>query len=761
MVQFGLHRKSLHKNLQKRLSRERSSTGTSGETPSSSLEVASDESSMSGHGSPNSSVAPTRRRGFHFPTISSNSTGDEEDALINTFLDGPARAKAAVIAIDFGTTNTGLAYGLTDDRRLRILRRKEPTCVLFDRQNYHLLEFGKAAQDMYRRSQAGQQLVASFFGAEQPAWNEKYIFIDQPIKMELYDAMSETDGVPLEEQTIPNVADNLTFKGVISAILRHLKNVALRDIAAKEDKIIDVADALWVVTVPSIWRESDKQFIRRCAHAAGMIQDEFSGDLVIALESECAAVYAEAVLAQTDPHPKHHLRPNDTVVCLDCGGGTVDLAAIRILQPEDDDDDEGDETHMAQLLPPTGLKLGAKDIDKRFFRFLGSILGQEALKMAWETPDARLELQDGWETVKMKLRPENFLPGGHRVRFLLEATLQELDLKLPELVSRFNHQARAKYKNKAIKIDYKRALTRASTTLLLPPELFKHCFDPIVDPIVELVNETITGRLGLPDVDHLILYGGLGGSCYLRDKINRAFASETLRVHVAHNPNLTVMKGAVKFGFSPRIIRSRRARMTVGVKVTLPFVRSKHNKKPHLSHKAYDTYHKEYYLRDAFQPFVRRGELVDVQREYSHAFEPASELVDKIKFDIYATPAEDCLYVTEDGCEKLATITIGIEKGDMRRVLVSLLFGYTEVVAKVISADGELLRRLPIVYYRDAETAVMTAVAAQDHFDATHRPLSFNPAFEAALLRRSQFPKQCNLTTYVEGTVIDEQHEDN
>ncbi|GBG31564.1 Heat shock 70 kDa protein 12A [Hondaea fermentalgiana] len=656
--------------------------------------------------------------------LDGTSMGDDEDPDF-AFLDGPAREKKAVVAIDFGTTNTGLAYGMTAKRRVHILREKEPTCALFDRKGSRkkkLIEFGQAARDSWRRSQAGQQLVATFFATEQTGWNANQIYIDQAIKMELYEATKGNDEA-LEEQAVKD-AGGITYFEVVSSILGYLRKSALREIAKRENETLDTMDVLWVITVPSVWRESDKQFMRRCAFEGDLITDEFSGDLVIALESECAAVWAEAVIAQTDEDESTQLKPGQKVVCLDCGGGTVDVAAIALLEPEEGSNagqDEGaeKELRMSQLLPPTGLHIGAKDVDKQFFHFLGALLGESALETALNTPDVRLELQDGWERIKLSLKPTSFdVDNGVKVKFSLEATLMELGLKLHDIVPRFNRGSKIMYDSSPIKIDYKRTLTRPSTTILLPPSLFRYCFDYVVDSIVELTKDTIIGRLSLAEVDHIILFGGLGGSCYLKKKLHEAFQEDThILIHVAHKPNLTVMKGAVKFGFYPSIIRSRRARVTVGIKVTMPFQRSKHNKKPHIRHRAYDKVRREYYIKDAFKTFVRRGQLVDVEREYSHTFEPASSAVSQIKFDIYATPNEECDYVTEPGCQKLATIWIDVNKGEMRRVICSLSFGYTEITAKVIDTDGEILHHVPVVYYREVEEAILRAAVAQEQME--------------------------------------------
>ena len=46
-----------------------------------------------------------------------------------------------------------------------------------------------------------------------------------------------------------------------------------------------------MITVPAIWRQEAKQFMREAAYQAGIASRESPGQLVIALEPEVASVY--------------------------------------------------------------------------------------------------------------------------------------------------------------------------------------------------------------------------------------------------------------------------------------------------------------------------------------------------------------------------------------------------------------------------------------------------------------------------------------
>ena len=61
-----------------------------------------------------------------------------------------------------------------------------------------------------------------------------------------------------------------------------------------------------MITVPAIWRQEAKQFMREAAYQAGIASRESPGQLVIALEPEAASVYCRRLkLSQLVPDRRH------------------------------------------------------------------------------------------------------------------------------------------------------------------------------------------------------------------------------------------------------------------------------------------------------------------------------------------------------------------------------------------------------------------------------------------------------------------------
>lgn len=67
-----------------------------------------------------------------------------------------------------------------------------------------------------------------------------------------------------------------------------------------------------------------QEVLRECAHSAGLIEEIDSPRLLLAREAEAAALRWAALTADGV------LRPGQTVLVVDCGGGTVDILLLRV-----------------------------------------------------------------------------------------------------------------------------------------------------------------------------------------------------------------------------------------------------------------------------------------------------------------------------------------------------------------------------------------------------------------------------------------------
>ncbi|KFM82149.1 Heat shock protein 12A, partial [Stegodyphus mimosarum] len=96
---------------------------------------------------------------------------------------------------------------------------------------------------------------------------------------------------------------------VFSHALRYFKDHALQELSEQSATRILNEDVRWVVTVPAIWKQPAKQFMRAAAYEAGIASPDFPDQLLIALEPEAASIYCRRMkLHQLVPEETHFQR---------------------------------------------------------------------------------------------------------------------------------------------------------------------------------------------------------------------------------------------------------------------------------------------------------------------------------------------------------------------------------------------------------------------------------------------------------------------
>jgi molecular chaperone DnaK (HSP70) len=81
----------------------------------------------------------------------------------------------------------------------------------------------------------------------------------------------------------------LSLMKVISESLRYIAEKALEKLQEQVGKIVRTK-IRWVLTVPALWSEEHKHFMRRAAVEAKIIEDLSSANLLLCLEPEGASI---------------------------------------------------------------------------------------------------------------------------------------------------------------------------------------------------------------------------------------------------------------------------------------------------------------------------------------------------------------------------------------------------------------------------------------------------------------------------------------
>lgn len=607
-------------------------------------------------------------------------------AFINTYT--PASEKRLVISIDFGSTHCGVAYALTnyaEGEKPEVVGKvygqkfsKEPTCALFDKKTRVLQEFGYEARSRYVEI------------AKDKAERAKYLYFEgRSIKMRLWDASLRFDA-PVE--TVDGNGE-LPLNYIVSAILSRLKDEAL-DMATKGTSMtIEPSEALWVLTVPSIWQEADKQFMRKAAHRAKIIPDVASNDLILALEPECAVISAKNALPEFAAGQK--------LLCLDCGGGTVDICAVEVLNvPKTDNKDHY--LRLRQLLEPTGGNWGSTYVDKNFLTFLAILVDDPRLEgTRFTSPGVVMEVLEEWEAVKTSLTHKELQKKlGTKViniSGVLEA-LEKLGMEhdLAQLVEKYNKKVTESHPEFA----GVRAVGRkgVESNLELPMELLGTFFRPVLDMILDELKSLLDLPV-LSGLNYVLLVGGFAESDVLRHEVRRITKRKGIRLAVPTHAAQVVQRGAVLYGLDPEIVSTRRCRQTIGIKVTMRLKDMPNPESEELQkHQFYDEGSGETVIREVFHPYVKKGQEIESSMVVKHNFSSLNSSNKKVKFELYATDVEDPKFVTDPGCVRLAKIVVHIDPESNPRLECMMRFASTEIQAQIKNKDTGKTQSIMLQY---------------------------------------------------------------
>lgn len=302
---------------------------------------------------------------------------------------GVSNLPAAVVAIDFGTTYTGYAYSFrsefqkSDGAREIFhnswesslagnLSKKAPTVALFDPDGV-FDSFGYDAEEKY------SELIDK---KQHQTWHYYARF-----KMQLFNKMTLTREFEIQDQ------EGRTCQAIIvfSESIRFLKKAALDELNDRNP--VQEEDIQWVLTVPAIWNEPAKQFMRDAAVKAGIPANQ----LMLALEPEAAAIYCGTLKHGTlkDINKEEFLSVGSRYMILDMGGGTVDIAVHEISE----------DGTLTEIIPSSGGDWGGTNVDQAFNKFINEKIGEDDAETLRKTRRSHwMKLESNFEAKKRTLK---------------------------------------------------------------------------------------------------------------------------------------------------------------------------------------------------------------------------------------------------------------------------------------------------------------------------------------------------------------------
>ncbi|CAG2224154.1 unnamed protein product [Mytilus edulis] len=298
-------------------------------------------------------------------------------------------------------------------------------------------------------------------------------------------------------------------------------------------------DIFWVVSVPAIWNDSAKQFMRESAEKVGIEGEKF----IMVYEPEAASIYAR-------------LLPVDKLVGEN--GGTVDISAQQVLENGE----------LKIIHRECGGPWGGECINKQFVNMLKELFGKEVMKQFKNKHgDDFLQLLRDFEVKKKMFRVEDEESLTIRMPLsLIELFLDIEHLDVPTAItrSRFNEHLRLKR-------------DKLSIAGSLVETFFTETIQMIIDEVLSILKHERCS-----DVSAIMMAGGFSEADTLQNAIKKQFQS--LEVFIPTDGALAVLKGAVIYGHNPSIVSMRVCYHTYGIHVEKEFDSSIHDPKKKINH---------------------------------------------------------------------------------------------------------------------------------------------------------------------------------
>ncbi|XP_074677822.1 heat shock 70 kDa protein 12B isoform X2 [Strix aluco] len=586
----------------------------------------------------------------------------------------PPAAFAVVVAIDFGTTSSGYAFSFATD----------PEAI-------HMMSFGYTARDYYHDLDPEEARDWLYF--------EKF-------KMKIHSTSDLTMNTELEAVN----GKKMQALEVFAHALRFFKQHAVQELKDQCPSLPERDAIRWVITVPAIWKQPAKQFMREAAYKAGLVSPENPEQLLIALEPEAASIYCRKLrlhqlidLSCKPPanglapeHPidssfrqareqlrrsRHsrtflvesgvgelwsEMQAGDRYIVADCGGGTVDLTVHQIEKPQGT---------LKELYKASGGPYGAVGVDLAFEKLLCHIFGEDFIAtFKAKRPAAWVDLTIAFEARKRAAAPSRASP---------------LNISLPFSFIDFYRKHRGQNVETALKKSNVNFVKWSSQGMLrMSAEAMGELFQPTITQIIKHIDDLLK-KPEVQGIKFLFLVGGFAESAMLQRAVQAAFGL-TCRVIIPQDVGLTILKGAVLFGLDPTIVRVRRSPLTYGVGVLNKFVEGKHPREKLLVKEGKN------WCTDIFEKFVSVDQSVALGEVVQRSYCPARPGQRKTIINIYCCATDDVVYITDPGVRKCGTISLELEAlGDngggggparaRREIRASMQFGDTEI--KVTAMD--------------------------------------------------------------------------
>ena len=385
------------------------------------------------------------------------------------------------------------------------------------------------------------------------------------------------------------------------------------------------------------------------------------------LEPEAAAMFCQQQILDMKQNDSNELTSHYLVV--DCGGGTVDIAAHKLTKTSDG------KVSIEEIHQAHGGPFGGFIVNDEFERMLEKLFqlkkeGINELKSKFPRPWVKLMYK---EFEFSKCQTDSKSPTAITINFqskMLSYIVEKTGKDITQLVEEYTHH----------KVEW----DVDDDGLVLPFSTVNGLFQPVVLQIIMAIKQVLK-KPECQCVEKIILVGGFAESNILFEEVEKEF-SPTIAVKKSSAPSLSVLKGAIIYGRNQNMIKSRKMCQSIGIETWDDFETSIHdeNRKVISDGKAF--------CKNIFTKFVEINESVNSEQNLEYIFPLTSKAQKNCNIRIVGSHHNKTFYTDEEECYEVGMITVNdlpkYDSGKSREVLVSLNVSGTEITVSAY-CDGK------------------------------------------------------------------------
>ena len=384
------------------------------------------------------------------------------------------------------------------------------------------------------------------------------------------------------------------------------------------------------------------------------------------LEPEAAAMFCQQEILNTpDPQTADDELTSHYLV-VDCGGGTVDIAAHKLTKTSDGQVSI-DEIHQAH-----GGAHGGFAVNDEFENMLE--------KLFQLTKEGIAEIKHKFARSWIRLIYKEFEYSKCR------SDSKSLTISFPSKMLAYIEENAGKKITQLVEeyTTYNVEWDDEDDGLVLQYSTIYSLFAPVISQIITAIKQVLR-KPECHCVEKILLVGGFAESDILFEEVEKEF-SPKITVKKSSAPSLSVLKGAIIYGRNQNMIKSRKMCQSIGVETWddfNPFIHDE-KRKVMLDGKAF--------CRNVFTRLIDINESVNVEQNLKYNFPLTSENQDCCTIRILGSRHNKTFYTDEEGCYEVGVITVrGLpkyESGKPRTVQVELNVSGTEVTVSAY-CDGQ------------------------------------------------------------------------